>query len=72
MNTMLLKKEKAKRLKNVIYFLDKSRVSLWESELMVEDIFDDDKETRKKLTQKLIRLIHRIKYLSDEIENKAK
>ena len=62
---------KEKRLKNIIDFLDKSRLYLWEAELMVEDIFDDNKEARKKLIQKLIRLIHRIKYLSDEIENKA-
>ena len=68
---MWSKKEKEKRLKNIIDFLDKSRLSLWEAELMVEDIFDDDKESRKKLTQKIIRLIHRIKYLSDEIESKA-
>ena len=68
---MWSKKEKEKRLKNIIDFLDKSRLSLWEAELMVEDIFGNDKKLSKKLTQKIIRLIHRIKYLSDEIENEA-
>ena len=68
---MWSKKEKEKRLKNTIDFLDKSRLSLWEAELMVEDLFNDNRDMRKKLIQKIIRLIHRIKYLSDEIESKA-
>ena len=68
---MWSKREKEKRLKNIIEFLDKSRLSLWKTELMVEDIFHDNRDLRKKLIQKTIRLIHRIKYLSDEIEKKA-
>ena len=68
---MWSKREKEKRLKNIVEFLDKSRLSLWKAELMVEDIFHDNRNLRKKLIQKTIRLIHRIKHLSDEIEKKA-